>query len=137
MSCIEHKCETPGAKPPREQCSYYEPISETSEARASGVVSTIEPNSETTEAKVVEPRCESVASDEILDAVEKILEEGMTDKQKRDEAERISAHMSLPWRPKKPPVKNLFVDPSTLPVGSFAFGTGNRTAGFPRLSGGM
>ena len=55
---IEHECETPGAKNSMEQRSYFEPISETSEARASGVQSTVALKSET---KV---------SDEIWDAVE-------------------------------------------------------------------
>ena len=105
FSSIEHKFETPKAKPLGEQCSYYEPISETSEARALGV----EPANE--------PKRETGISDAVLDAVEKILDEGMTDQQKRDEAERIASTMSLPWRPKKQPVKNLFVDPSTLPAG--------------------
>jgi len=127
FSSIEHKCETPLAKSVVEQCSYYEPISETSEARASGV----EPSNE--------PKRETGISDAVLDAVEKNLDEGMTDQQKRDEAERIASTMSLPWRPKKQPVKNLFVDPSTLPAGSFAFGSGNAPSKevFQRLSGGM
>ena len=136
FSSFEHKCETPLAKSVVEQCSYYEPISETSEARALGVepvkkASGVEPSSE--------PKRETGISDAVLDAVEKILEEGMTDQQKRDEAERIASTMSLPWRPKKQPVKNLFVDPSTLPAGSFAFGLGNAPSKevFQRLSGGM
>ena len=87
----------------------------------------------------IEPKCETGIFDAILDAVEKILDDGMTDQQKKGEAERITSHMSLPWRPKKQPVKNHFVDPSTLPAGSFALGSGNaldKTV-FQRLSGGM
>ena len=75
FASIEHKCETPGAKDSMEQCSFFEPISETAESKDSE--ENVEPNSE------------------VYDAIERILDEGMTDKMKRDKAARLSVGVLL------------------------------------------
>ena len=59
-----------------EQCSFFEPISETAESK----------DSENAE-----------SNSEVYDAIERILDEGMTDAMKRDEAARLSIGVPLPW----------------------------------------
>ena len=104
---IEHKCETSGAKHPVGQSSYFEPISETSESKC---------------------------SEEVFEAVERILDEGMTDQQKRDEAARLSVGVPLPWvkreaRDARDKVRNPFSDPSKLPAPSPKFRFGGCSSG--------
>ena len=112
---IEHKCETPGAKDSMEQCSFFEPISETAESRDSE--ESVEPSSETSETK---------SSEEVYDAMERILDEGMTDKMKRDEAARLSVGVPLPWikrevrEARDDKTKNPFADPNLLPAPALA-----------------
>ena len=111
FASIEHKCETPGAKDSMEQCSFFEPISETAESKDS---ENVESNSE------------------VYDAIERILDEGMTDAMKRDEAARLSVGVPLPWikrevrEARDDKTKNPFADPNLLPApaltSNFKFG---------------
>ena len=64
--------------------------------------------------------------------MERILDEGMTDKMKRDEAARLSVGVPLPWIKREvraardDKTKNPFADPNLLPApaltSSFKFG---------------